>query len=58
MTTDDDILDDRFHFCALKAYLETATAQRGEPCPETTRKRAYQLYEESLAAKNASSSMS
>jgi hypothetical protein len=53
MTADDDILDSLFHFCALRAYLEIR-AQTGQfpPDSETTRRRAYQLYEEALAEKN------
>jgi hypothetical protein len=48
-----DVLDDLFHFCALRAYVEiaTETAQR-PPDSEATRLRAYQLYEEALAEKN------
>jgi hypothetical protein len=48
----DDILDDLFHGCALTAFLEVAHAEQGWPDPETTRRRAYQLYEEALAEKN------
>jgi hypothetical protein len=49
-----DILDDLFHFCALRAYLEIATETRQfPPESEATRRRAYQLYEEALAENNA-----
>ena len=49
-----DILEDPFHFAALLAYLEVATQTRQfPPDSETTRLRAYQLYEEGLAEKNA-----
>jgi hypothetical protein len=49
-----DILEDRFHFCALLAYLEIAIETcQSPPDSETTRRRAYQLYEEALAEKNA-----
>jgi hypothetical protein len=49
-----DILDDLFHFCALRAYLEIATETRQfPPDSEATRRLAYQLYEEALAEKNA-----
>jgi hypothetical protein len=49
-----DILEDPFHFAALLAYLEVATETRQfPPDSETTRRRAYQLYEEHLAEKNA-----
>ena len=51
--TDDDILDDLFLGCALSAFLEQAHAQQGWPDPEATRRRAYQLYEEALAERNA-----
>ena len=47
----DDILDDLFHGCAFAAFVEQATAGQGPPCPEMTRRRAYQLYEEALAEK-------
>jgi hypothetical protein len=49
----DDILDHPFHFCALRAYLETA-AETGQfpPDSEATRRLANQLYEEALAEKN------
>jgi mannose/cellobiose epimerase-like protein (N-acyl-D-glucosamine 2-epimerase family) len=49
----DDIFEDRFHFCALLAYVEIATATgQSPPDSEATRRRAYQLYEEHLAEKN------
>jgi hypothetical protein len=49
---DDDILDDIFHGCALRAYLEQAAIEQGWPESEATRRRAYRLYEEALAEKN------
>jgi hypothetical protein len=50
----DDILDNPFHFAALLAYMEVATETRQfPPDSEATRLRAYQLYEEALAEKNA-----
>jgi hypothetical protein len=53
MTDNPDILDDLFHGCAWAAYLEV-WQQTGQfpPDSEATRRRAYQLYEESLAARN------
>jgi hypothetical protein len=49
----DDPLDNPFHFAALLAYLEVATATgQFPPDSEATRRRAYQLYEEHLADKN------
>lgn len=51
--TDDDILDDLFMGCALAAFIDQAIEQRGPPDMEATRRRAYQLYEEALASKNA-----
>ena len=49
----DSILDDRFHFCALRAYLEVyAITKQFPPDSQLTRRRAYQLYEEALAEKN------
>ncbi|HJT77874.1 MAG TPA: hypothetical protein VJ739_11795 [Gemmataceae bacterium] len=52
MTADDDMLDDAFHFAALRAYLEVAAETGGRPESEPTRRRAYQLYEQALAEKN------
>jgi hypothetical protein len=49
----DDIWDSLFHGCAWAAYLDQAEAERGWPSREATRRRAYQYYEEALAAKNA-----
>jgi len=51
--TSDDILEDLFHLCAWRAYLEIC-AETGQfpPDSEATRRRAYQLYEEALAEKN------
>lgn len=47
----DDILDDRFLGCALKAFLELAAASSGIPDQEATRRLAYRYYEQELAAK-------
>jgi len=49
---DDEIWDDLFHACALRAYLEQAAIEQGWPDSEATRLRAYRLYEEALAEKN------
>jgi hypothetical protein len=49
---DDDILDDLFHGCAFRAYLEQAALEQGPPDSEATRRRAYRIYEEALAEKN------
>jgi hypothetical protein len=49
----DSIVDDLFQGCALTAFLEQAHAQQDWPDPETTRRRAYQLYEQALAEKHA-----
>lgn len=46
--TDDDIISDLFHNCALVAFVEEARAQQGWPDCEATRRRAYALYEEAL----------
>ncbi len=48
----DEILDGIFHGCALAAYLDQAEAEQGWPSSEATRRRAYQLYEDSLRARN------
>lgn len=52
----DDILDDLFQSCALHAFIEQAMLCGGWPDPEATRRLAYSLYEEALAAKNRSKS--
>ncbi len=48
----DDVLDDLFHGCALAAYLQQASAQRGWPDCEATRSRAFALYEQALRMKH------
>jgi len=50
---DAGILDDLFHGCALEAFIEQARIERAPPDAEATRRRAYRLYEEVLAEKNA-----
>ena len=50
--TADNILDDLFHACALRAWLEQAALEQGPPGMETTRQRAFRLYEEALREKN------
>ena len=52
-STPDDILDDAFHSAAFSAYIELAIATGGTPDVEATRKRAYELYEQSLAARDS-----
>lgn len=42
-------LDDLFHGCALRAFVEQAERTQGWPDPEETRRLAYQYYEEALA---------
>jgi hypothetical protein len=53
MNDDDWILDDLFHGCALRAYVEQACIEQGWLDSEAIRRRAYQLYEEAVAEKNA-----
>ena len=53
MTSGDDIFTDLFQGCALAAFLEQAHAEQTWPDAEATRRRAYQLYEQALAVKNA-----
>ena len=48
-----NILDDLFHGCALAAFVDQAVIDQGPPDPESTRRRAYDYYEEALRAKNA-----
>ena len=47
-----DLLDDLFLGCALSAFLQVAFEQGSMPESEATRRRAYDLYEEALRAKN------
>ena len=47
-----DILDDLFLGCALRAFLEVAVEHKEMPDSEVTRRRAFNLYEEALRAKN------
>lgn len=47
-----DPLDDLFHACALEAFLEQAQIQKAWPDEEATRRRAFSLYEETLAKKH------
>jgi hypothetical protein len=47
-----DPLDDIFHACALRAFIEQSRIDQNWPNPEATRCRAYSLYEEALAAKH------
>jgi hypothetical protein len=50
-----DPLDDLFHGCALRAYLEVwAETRQFPPDRELTRWRAYRYYEEELAAREKS----
>ncbi len=49
-----DMLDDLFHGCAFAAYVELAVACGGVPDEIATRRRAYQLYEETVAERNRS----
>jgi len=48
----DELLDDLFTGCAFAAFVEQAIAQGGPPDMEATRRLAYEMYEEALAAKN------
>jgi hypothetical protein len=50
------IFDDLFHGCALAAFIDQSIEQGSLPDMEATRRRAYRLYEEALAAKNSSDS--
>jgi hypothetical protein len=52
MTTEDEILDDLFHGCALAAFVDQAVEQGGPPDVEATRRRAYAYFEEALAERN------
>lgn len=48
----DSLLDDLFSGCALDAFLEQSHAEQGWPNSEATRRLAYRLYEDALAAKS------
>lgn len=54
MTLDSDIFDSLFHSCSLAAFIEIAITSGNPPDIETTKRLAYRLYEEALAAKNTS----
>lgn len=47
-----DLLDELFHGCAWAAFVEQARIERGWPDRESTRRRAYRLYEDALAEKS------
>jgi len=53
MPLDDDLLDDLFHGCAFAAFMQIATACKGWPDEEQTRRLAYRMYEEALAEDTA-----
>ena len=53
-----DILDDLFLGCALTAFIEVATEYKQMPDSEATRRRAFNLYEEALRAKNGPTPLS
>jgi hypothetical protein len=53
MTLDPAIFDDLFHSCSLAAFVEVATTSGKPPDIEATKRLAFRLYEEALAAKNA-----
>lgn len=50
LTSSESILDDLFHGCAFTAFVEQALASQTWPCPDATRRQAYDLYESALAA--------
>lgn len=52
---DPDIFDDLFHGCAWAACVDQATADKGPPDSEATRRRAYRYYEEALRQKKPQS---
>ena len=49
----DELLDDLFTGCAIAAFVEVAVATGGPPDSEAVRVRAYALYEDALAERNA-----
>lgn len=50
----DEILDSLFHGAAVAAYVDQMIEeQQWPPDSEKTRQRAYRMYEEALAEKNA-----
>jgi hypothetical protein len=51
-TEDETILDNPFLGCALTAFLQVAREEGAMPDSEKTRRRAYELYEETLRDKN------
>jgi hypothetical protein len=49
-----DPLDDLFHACALRAFVERARIEQRWPDADDTRRLAYSHYEQALAEKNCS----
>lgn len=49
----DEILDDVFHGCAFAAFVEEARRRQAWPESEQVRVRAFDYYEQTVAAKNA-----
>lgn len=49
----DEILDDIFHGCAFAAFVEEARRWQAWPESERVRVRAFDYYEQTLAAKSA-----
>lgn len=50
--TDESVLDDLFHGCALAAFVERAIVEQGWPEPQATNALACRLYEDALAIRN------
>ncbi|MBY0457831.1 MAG: hypothetical protein K2V38_10870 [Gemmataceae bacterium] len=53
LTPDDPFWTDTWHGCVWAAFVEAARACGGMPAGEDVRVRAYRMYEQELAARNA-----
>jgi hypothetical protein len=55
--TDDPMWDELFHSVAFAAFVAVAQEQGGWPDREAVRRRAYNIYEDALAERNAGKSV-
>ena len=58
MNPDDPLWDDEFHGSAWQAFAEGVAGIGGIPDSGATKRRAYQIYEQGLAAKNDEAGLS
>jgi hypothetical protein len=53
MTPDDPMWDDLWHGAAFETFVTVAREQQGWPDSNAVKKRAYRMYKDALAEKNA-----